>query len=201
MAIPQWLANILEYLGIKQSEAAKYQKMKEKIIEKKAGYVDQLESLKDKIRTFERKLIEKKSEYEKAKGRIKEIVAGEIERLFKDLDRTKEHEAIIGQGIEKASLAISKIESVILAKHEGVQEDVFDTLIVDLQGSIEDLKRTDRAAQDLESVSYEAPKTRSSEVESQMAELEASAESATEADSNLSQSTIQRLKALAEEED
>ncbi|MFC1762209.1 hypothetical protein ACFL6U_09015 [Planctomycetota bacterium] len=200
MAIPQWLANILEYLGIKQSEAAKYKKMKEVLIEKKAGYVDQLESLKDKIMTLQRKLREKESEYNNAKGRIREIVTGEIQRLFKDLDRTKESEAIIGQGIEKASLTISKVESIILAKHDGVEEEVFDELIVDLQEDFAELKRTDRAAKDLESVRYDAPPETSMEVESRMAELESSAASTKESAGELPQSTVQRLRELADEE-
>ena len=201
MAIPQWLASILEFFGIKKSDTAKYRRLKEKLLGTKATYVDRLESLKDRIQALERKALDKKREFDTAKGRIKQVVAGEIDRLFKELDRSKENEAIIGQNIDKANIAISKLDSIEDAERPGISEDVFDELAVELQDIFADLKRTDRAAKDLENVQYEAPETSQVDAESRMAELEGPSESAKETSSELPQSTVQRLKELAGEEE
>ena len=201
MAIPQWLASILEFFGIKQSDSAKYRRLKEKLLDTKATYVDRLESLKDRIQTLERKALDKKREYDATKGRVKQVVAGEIDRLFKELDRSKENEAIIGQNIEKANLAIGKLESMEDAQRPGVSEDVFDELAVELKDIYADLKRTDQAARDLENVEYEAPGTSRVDAESRMAELEIPSNSAEETSGELPQSTVERLKELAGEDD
>lgn len=201
MAIPQWLASILEFFGIKKSDTAKYRRLKEKLLETKAAYVDRLESLKDRIQALERKALDKKREFDTAKGRIKQVVAGEIDRLFKELDRSKENEAIIGQNIDKANIAISKLDSIEDAERPGISEDVFDELAVELQDIFADLKRTDRAAKDLENVQYEAPETSRVDAESRTAELEEPSETTKETAGELPRSTVQRLKELAGEEE
>ena len=54
MVIPELLQRLLEMLGIKQSDNAKFQRLKEKISTAKATNIDQVESLKEKIKTLER---------------------------------------------------------------------------------------------------------------------------------------------------
>lgn len=196
MAIPELLERLLELLGIKKSDAAKYQRLKEKISTAKATKVDQLESLKDQHLTLERKALEKKKEYDAAKGDVKRIIAGEIERIFKELDRLKGREAIIGQGIDKLSLAAVKIDEIIAGAGEDIGEDIFDDLAVELEDTFAGLKRTDRAAKGLEEVSYEAPQAARIDVESRLSALDGTKEAAPE----LSPSTQQRLKELAGEE-
>jgi len=201
VGISDLLARLLELLGIKKSDSAKYQRMEEKLRETKAAYTDRLESLKEQILVLERKAVDKKKEYDAAKGRVKQVVTGEIDRLFKELDRFKENEAIIGQSIDKVSLAISKLESIKDASRPGVSEDIFDDLGVEFQDILADLKTTDRAAKDLERVSYEAPKTEQVNVASRMAELEEQTESAPETATELPKSTVERLKELAGEDE
>ncbi len=196
MAIPELLQRLLEMLGIKQSDNAKFQRLKEKLSIAKATNVDQVESLKEKIKTLEHKALEKKREYDASKGDIKRVVGGEIERIFKELDRLKGRETILGQNIDKLSLAATKVEELIVAGQQGVDEDIFDSLAVDLEDIFGELKATDKAAQGLEEVTYEAPKSEQINVESRLADLDGTKETA----QDISQSTAQRLKELAEEE-
>ena len=200
MVMSDLLARLLEFLGIKKSDSAKYRCLKEKIHSAKATKVDQLESLKDELRILERKVLKKKKEYDAAKGSVKRIIAGEIERIFKAVDRLKGLEAIIGQGIDKLSLAETKVGEIIAGSVQDLEEDIFDELAVELEDIFAELKRTDRAAQQLEDVSYEAPKAAQIDVESRMAELEGEKKSVKESPGELPESTLQRLKELAGED-
>ena len=197
MTIPELLQRLLELLGIKQSDNAKFQRLKEKLSTAKATNIDQVESLKEKIKTLERKALEKKREYDASKGDVKRVVGGEIERIFKELDRLKGRETILGQSLDKLSLAATKVEELIVAGQQGVDEYVFDGLAVDLEDVFVELKATDKAAQGLEEVAYEAPKSDQIDVESRLSELDSSKEASQE----ISQSTAQRLKELAGEEE
>ena len=53
MAIQEILLRLLEMLGIKQSDSAKWEKLIEKLRTQKASNVDALEGLKDEIKTLE----------------------------------------------------------------------------------------------------------------------------------------------------
>lgn len=197
MALPDLLVRLLEFLGIKKSDSDRFRRLKEKIHSAKAAKVDQLESLKDQHRVLERKALGKKKEYDASKGNVKRIIAGEIDRIFKDIDRLKGQEAIIGQGIDKLSLASVKIDEILAGSVQDLDEDVFDDLAVDLEDIFAEHKRTDRAAKALEDVSYEAPQTAQIDVESRMAEFEGEDQTSKESPNQLPESTVQRLKELA----
>ena len=81
------LSKLARFLGIKPTDKRRIEIMEQKLAAAKAGNVDRLEALKDKIRQFEAQVLHKKKEYESARGDSKRIVGGEIERLFRDLDR------------------------------------------------------------------------------------------------------------------
>ena len=197
MAIPELLQRLLEMLGIKQSDNAKFQSLKEKISTSKATKIDQLESLKDQHLALNRQALEKKKEYDTAKSNVKRIIASEIERIFKQIDRLQVQEDIIGQAIDRLDLARVKTDEIIAGSVEDIDEDVFDDLAVELEDVIADLKRKDISSKELEGISYEAPKSDQIDVESRLSELDGTKEVA----QDISQSTAQRLKELAGEEE
>ena len=104
------LSKLAQLLGIKPSDKRRTELMKQKLATAKASNVDRLEALKDKIRQFEAQALRKKKEYEAAKGDSRRIVGGEIERLFRDLDRLHGQENVIGSNIERISVAQAKLE-------------------------------------------------------------------------------------------
>ena len=117
------LSKLARLLGIKPTDKRRIEIMEQKLAAAKAGNVDRLEALKDKIRQFEAQVLHKKKEYESARGDSKRIVGGEIERLFRDLDRLHGQENVIGSNIERISLAQTKIQEYKAAQMNGLEED------------------------------------------------------------------------------
>ena len=200
MALSDIIAKLLELLGLKHSDAKKYEAMERKLRTAKATNVDRLEGLKEQIGVLARQLKTKKKEYDTATGDTKRVVAGEIKRLFGDLDHLQGRETIIGRNLEKLGLAIAKVAEMRDAHAQGVDEEMLDDIAVELEDIFADLKATDRAAAGLEKTSYEAPKGEHVDIESRMADLEGQSESSAEPAGTLSESTLDRLKELAGEE-
>ena len=200
MALSDIISRLLELLGLKSSDAKKYETMEQKLSANRALNVDRLEALKEKIATLERQAKTKKKEYDAAKGDTKRVVAGEIQRILGDLDHLQRREVIIGRNIEKLGLAVAKVAEMRDAKAQGVDEEMFDDISVDLEDIVTDLKATDRAAADAEKVTYTAPKGKEIDVESRMADMEGQSESSTESAGTLSAATLDRLNEIAGEE-
>lgn len=196
MELSDLLARLLEFLRLKKTDAAKHDEMERKLRAAKASNVDRLEGLKEQIAILERQARAKKKEYDAATGDTKRIVAGEIERIFGDLDRLKGRETIIGRNIDKVGMAIAKLGELKDARAQGVDEDMLDGLAVELEDIFAELKATDRTADGLDQVRYESPKSKQTDVEARMAELEGR----TEPPDGMSQSTLDRLKQLDAEE-
>jgi len=190
------LSQLAEWLGIKPSEEHRLQRMEDRLAVAKADNVDRLEGIKEEIRVLESRARKKKREYDQAHGDTKRIVVGEIERVFRELDRLHGREKIISSNIEKTSIAQAKLGELRAARAQGVAEDELDAIAVDLQEAFEELKVSDRTARDLERVEYEAPEPSRVDVESRIAEVEGSKETSLE----LPEEMQKRLKELEAEE-
>ena len=201
MALGDIIAKLLGILGLEQSEAKKYEAIEQKLHISKAANVDRLEGLKEQIAVLEHQAKAKKKEYDAATGDTKRVIAGEIKRIFGELDRLKGREIIIDRNIEKLGIAIAKVAEMRDAQAQGIDEGMLDDIAVELEDIFTDLKTTDRAASSLEQVSYEAPKGRRVDIDSRMAELEGKSKFSAEPAEALSESTRNRLKELSREED
>jgi len=190
------LSRLAQILGLKPSEKQRLELMEQKLAAAKANNMDRLEALKDKIRQFEAQALRKKKEYDLAKGDSKRIVGGEIERLFRDLDRLHGQENVIAANIERISVAQAKLEEYKAAKAIGLEEEEFDDIALELQDAFEELKVADRASRDLERVEYQAPEASPVDINRRMAEVAGEQETVT----GLSAETEKRLKQLEAEE-
>ena len=190
------LSKLAQLLGIKPSEKRRTELMEQKLATAKASNVDRLETLKDKIRQFEAQALRKKKEFEASKGDTKRIVGGEIERLFRDLDRLHGQENVIAANIERISVAQAKLEEYRAAEAKGLEEGELDDIALELQEAFEELKVADRASRDLEGVEYHAPQVSPVNAEKRMAEVAGEQETET----GLSAETEKRLKQLETEE-
>lgn len=196
MQLADILAKFLQLLGLKKTEAGREDQMEQQARTIVAANTDSLEELKDSIGTLERKAKAKNKEYEAASGNIKRIVAGEIERIFAALDRTRDQEVIITRNIKQAELVLAKVRELKTARRQGVDEDTLDSLAIDLQETFEEFRAADKAARELERVRYEPVAEKPMDIDSRMAELEPNKESP----DGLSEATLRRLKELASEE-
>src|SRR3977135_2758037 len=116
MALNDALARLAEMLGLKPSEARKMELLRDQMIATKSTNVDRIEAIKDEIRQHEARALRKKKELDAAKGDSKRLIAGEIERAFRDLDRLRGRETILARNIDRLSDAITKIEEAMAAR-------------------------------------------------------------------------------------
>jgi hypothetical protein len=162
----------------------------------KRDNVDSVESLKEDIRTLEAHALHKKQEFEKAHGDSKRVIAGEIERIFRELDRLRGRETILATNLDRIGVALAKIGEAKAALKAGVSEEQFDSIAVELQDLFADLRQADKAARDLEREAYEVAAPPQVETEQRMADLTEEPQ----APITLSPETEQRLKKLEAEE-
>ena len=196
MALSDMLEKILEMLGIKKTDSQQYAKVEEKLRSAKSVNADQLEMLKEKVAEQEREIRQKKRAYDNATGDTKRIVGGEIERLFRDIDRLRGKESIVTRNLDKISLTLAKVDEWRVAQQQGIDEEMLDGLAIDLEDIFADLKATDRTAKSLADVKYEEEaKSNSIDIESRMAELQGEQV----ASQGMNAETAARLKALDEE--
>lgn len=205
MVTSDLLATLLELLGLKTSQKKKFQKMERLLRDKKAVNEDRIEGLKDKIARVERQVLTKKREYEAAKGDMKRIVGGEIERLFEESDRSRGQETILARNLGQIGLGLAKLAEIQASLDSGVEESVFDELALELQDIFGEMKEVDQEARELEATKYTAPQSRTVDLDARMAELEGHAHTATpqrhsESPEGLSQASLDRMKELDSEE-
>jgi len=162
----------------------------------KRDNADGVESLKEEIRTLESLALRKKQEFEQSHGDTKRIVAGEIERLFRELDRLRGRETILAASLDRVGVALAKIGEAKAALQAGGSEEQFDDIAVELQDLFAKLRESDKAARDLEREKYEVAAPPHVDTEQRMAELADEAK----APITLSPQTEQRLKNLEAEE-
>jgi len=171
--------------------------MEAKLEAAKRDNTDSLEALKDEIRALEARALQKKKELDRTHGDSRRIVVGEVERIFRELDRRRGREGVIAANMERIGIALAKIGEAKDALRAGVTEDQFDDIALEIQDLFGELKEADRAARDLEREKYEAPEPSRVDVEQRMAEVAGEEKAPAE----LSPETEKRLKQLAAEEE
>lgn len=195
-AIRALLAKIFGGKNETQRRLAALEKMEAGFTASRRDNVDRLDELKSEIRTLESRAINKKKEMEQSHGDSKRIVVGEIERIFRELDRLRGRENIIAANLDRIDVALSKIREAKAALSAGVTEEQLDNIALEIQDLFETLKTLDRTSADLEREKYEAPKVAHVDVETRIAETEG----AEKAPVALSPETEKRLKQLETEE-
>lgn len=190
------LARLAELLGLKPNEDKRMHAMQAKLATAHAYNADRLEALKEQIRTLEAAALRKKKEMDAAKGDTRRIIVGEIERIFRDLDRLRGSESIITTNLEKIAVAQAKLKELVEARAQSVRQDQLDDLALDLQEAFSELRLTDRAAKDLERVEYTAPQRAPVAIDERLAQAEGGH---VQPAAELSEETKRRLAALEPE--
>jgi hypothetical protein len=162
----------------------------------KRDNTDALESLKEEIRTLEALALRKKRELEKVHGDSRRIIVGEMERVFRDLDRLQDRETIIAANLNRLAVALAKLREARDIRKAGVNEEQSDDIALELQELHTGLRETDRAVRDLERERYVAPATNPVDTEERMAELTEEEKAPTD----LSPEAERRLRQLEAEE-
>lgn len=195
-AISEILSKLAEWLGLKPSQAKRLDLMEEKLSQAKRDNCDRLDDVKREIKALEARALQKKKEIEQTRGDSQRIIAGEIERTFRELDRLQDRARIIESSIDRIAISLAKIRELKVALAQGVSEEQLDEIALELHGVFADLKATDKAARELEREKYEAPQAAQVDADRRMAELEGTQESPT----GLRPETMKRLKQLEAEE-
>jgi hypothetical protein len=170
--------------------------IEDKFISAKRDNEDGLHSLKDEIRTLEARALQKKRELDQAHGDSKRIVVGEIERVFRELDRLRGRENVVAANLDRIGVALAKVGEAKAALRAGVSEEQFDDIALEIQDLFSTLKTLDRAATDLDREKYGAPAASKVDVDQRLGEVQG----AEKAPAALSADTEKRLKQLEAEE-
>ena len=186
------LSKLAGILGVKGSDKRRMEQMEHKLSIARAGNQDRLEALKEKIRDLEGQALSKKQELESARGDSKKIIAREIERIFRELDRLHSREKIIAGNLDRISIALVKLEEYADAREVGLSDDDLDDIALDLQEAFDDLNIADKAVNDLDRITYQPPQASRVESEARMAEVSGERET----DTGLTAETQKRLKQL-----
>ena len=186
------LSRLAGILGVKGSDKRRMEQMEHKLSIARAGNQDRLEALKEKIRDLEGQALSKKQELESARGDSKKIIAREIERIFRELDRLHSREKIIAGNLDRISIALVKLEEYADAREVGLSDDDLDDIALDLQEAFDDLNIADKAVNDLDRITYQPPQASRVESEARMAEVSGERET----DTGLTAETQKRLKQL-----
>jgi len=140
-------------------------------------------------------VLRKKKEYDNARGDIRKVIQGEIERTFREIDRLNGRISIISSCIEKINITSAKVEELAAARTQGVTEEQLDDIAIDLQAVFEELEISDKATADLVKTVYKPLKTDEINIESRLSNIETQHKTVSE----LSPDTQKRLEELEEE--
>jgi len=166
---------------------------------RKANEIE-LEKLKDEVRNLTERARVKKREYDREKSKhLKGIIAEELSLILDELDARKDRRDIIAHNLRQAALTDRKRKEAEAARKHGVTGEEMDEVAVDYEDAVEERKDADRAAAELEKMSYRPEREETADLDARMAEMEIGAEPETgerEADSGLSEKDMQRLKEL-----
>jgi len=195
-AIREFLARLFG-ASTRQRRLKALDAMEDKLLAAKRDNTDNLQDLKQEIRTLEARALQKKKELDQTRGDSRRIVVGEIERTFRDLDRLRDRETLIAANLDRISIALAKVREAKAALAAGITEEQFDEIALEVQDLFTELRETDRAARDLEREKYEAPEKTPVQLEERMAEVAGEKEPPAE----LSPETQKRLQELATEEE
>jgi hypothetical protein len=169
--------------------------MAAKFISAKRNNEYSFESLKDEMRLLESRARQKKRELDQARGHSKRIVVGEIERVFREMDRLRGRENIIAANLDRIGVALAKVGEAKAALRADVSEEQFDDIALEIEDLFDTLKALDVAATDLAGEKYEAPVASEEDVDQRVANVQA----AEKAPVVLSPETEKRLEQLEAE--
>ena len=197
MSMPDLLAKMAQMAGLKASDAQRLESFKKKLAEKKTGNSYQVEKIKDEIRALEARALKKNKEFSEAHGGVKDILKGEIERTFRDLDRLNGKREILERNLEQISEVEAKLSELEVATLRGATDEELDDLALRAQEEFAGLQADDRATEDLRKERYEGRKAEPMDIEERVSRVEAPKrkESALPADIQ------ERLKALEPEQE
>lgn len=170
-ALSSRLSKLAGLVGLKTTDKQRFEKMEQKLATHKAGNVDRLEALKERIHRLEAQVKDKKKDYDTSRGDSQRIIAGEIERLFREIDRLRGQEAIIVGNLDRISTAQAKLEEYKSAVLSGLSDDELDDLALGLQEAFDKLRIDDHAAKDLEKIKYQAPISKPVDAQRRTAEI------------------------------
>lgn len=152
--IGEVLSRAARVLGLKPTQAQRLERLQARLGAAKARNVDQLEEIKDEIKTIEARALRTKRELDETRGDRRRIIAGEIERSFGDLDRLRGKEDVYAQNIDRISRTLAKIDQMVAAGYRGIDEDLVDALAQEADEEFAALKAVDRATVELDRVQY-----------------------------------------------
>jgi hypothetical protein len=153
-AVAAILPRLTRFLGRSSPEQRRVEALKGRLGEAYTRNVDRLEVLKNEIRGLERQIVNKRDEYDKSSGAIKQIVAREIERLFRELDSIVRLEAILSSNLERANSVIRQIQTTQAIEARGLTETEVDDIAVTMQETLDSLHALDRATAELVTIQY-----------------------------------------------
>ena len=120
----------------------------------------------EQIRRLEAELRQKRSEFAHAKSNSqRQIMDGRINALADELQLIIERNRMTDRYVADIREAIHKLETIVAAKEQNLDEAYVDRLAVELEEAIGGLQDTDEAMRELRGQSY-SPKVRSDSVAS-----------------------------------
>jgi uncharacterized phage infection (PIP) family protein YhgE len=193
-SLSAFFAKNAEWLGMKPTEAKQLDRMLTAFSTARADNADQMEALKDEVRKLTHRVLQKKKEADSSRGEIKRMIIGEIEGIFREIDRTQRTVDILSSKSEQYAIGLSKVREAktLLDAGKRLPPDTFDDLALLVQELAREMKERDASVRDLERDGYEKPAQATVNVSQRVGELEGSKETPSE----LSESTLKRLKEL-----
>lgn len=190
------LSKLAEWLGMKSDDSKKLSKFEEALTRARAQNEDQIEAAKDDIRRLENRFKSLNKDYEAARGDIKKMIAKQLEGVARELDRFEQTAAILSSKAEQYAIGLAKIRDgrLLLDQGKAIPADLFDEVAEIFREAAAEMKLADAGARQLDNERYESPERAKVDVSQRVGELEGAKETATE----LSDSTLKRLKELEE---
>jgi len=193
--IREFLAGLFGGVNDTQRSFKRLDAMAAKFMSAKRNNEYSFESLKDEMRLLESRARQKKRELDQARGHSKRIVLGEIERVFREMDRLRGRENIIAANLDRIGVALAKVGEAKAALRADVSEEQFDDIALEIEDLFDTLKALDVAATDLAGEKYEAPVAGEEDLDQRVANVQA----AEKAPVVLSPETEKRLEQLEAE--
>ena len=167
MAINDILSDVVQTLGLKDSEIAT---LKKKIAELEGSIRnnnDRLNDLKEKILKVDEKLRVAKVEYQQSSDSVKAIIKRQIQTLFKEKERFEQDIHMFADRVDTDSEIRHKLSSVIYALENPSQVELIGDTLSDMEQVLRDREDEDKALEKLSAAKYER-----SSFEEQLADID-----------------------------
>lgn len=179
LSIMTFLRALLEALGILKSDKAEKAKKIKDVTAKIESYEKKLsiqqrklEDIKSDYATIQERILLKEKERNTQTGEIRKITESEIVSLFKAFESKAGERDLIVRNVRALDKVIAKFKELRTALDSDLDTEELDTLILDLQDLLGDLKEQDRQLEDLGRIGYKSKETQSdADLEAQLASL------------------------------